>query len=532
MKRFMVLFVVLSVLFTFDVGAAQISEDVRELMSISNEKIPVIVEMKDVMSLSGNDLDIATLKQNADITQKDILDFISANKNISGIKTLWAFSALSLKADADMIEKLSTREDVERIFLNKEFKLFKDNTYRNSILRTTDGDGLVYGLKSMNVDKVWDDFGIDGTGVISGVVDSGINKELSVFDGKLLAGRNFAGEENDFSDKNGHGTHVSGTVVGSWASDDLYELKWGMFWSKVGTFEGNIGVAPGAKFYFAKCMQEDGKISFDDIIESIQWLSDPDGDPGTDDGARVINASLGSDTSVPELREPLVNIQNTGVFLCFAAGNSGKVCGSPADFPEIFAVGAVDSNDNRASFSSIGPVNWDGIEYIKPDVCAPGVKVISYYGDKLSKLDGTSMASPNTTGVITLMYQADPTLTVDEIKQILKETALDLGDKGADNKYGYGRVDAYAAISKITGRNKLKSLVYRYQKLNDEIVKSSSVLDGTLEAEKAYMYRVSKKDEMLERIIELYDGSADSDRQLRELVEEGLDLSEIFENIR
>ncbi len=530
MKK-IVLFSLVMVFLLVNSQAAVIGNDLKDMLQKIDEPISVIVKMKDVSALVSNSYDIATLKQNAQISQKDIMDFLTYEKNISDVKNLWAMSAISIKADKNLIETLAKRDDVEKIFLNKEFKLFDNNTYRDSLFRTTDGDGFVYGLKSMNVDKVWKDFGIDGTGVISGVVDSGLTKDLSVFDGKLLAGKNFAGDENDFADKNGHGTHVSGTVLGSWVSDDLYELKWGMFWSKAGTFEGNIGVAPGAKFYFAKCMQDDGKISFDDILESMQWLVDPDGDPQTHDGARVINASLGSDESVPELREPLVNLQKTGVFLCFAAGNSGKICGSPADFPEIFAVGAVDSNDNKAYFSSIGPVNWDGKEYIKPDVCAPGVKVISYYGSKLSYLDGTSMASPNTTGVITLMFQADPTLTTDEIKEILKETALDLGDEGPDNKYGYGRVDAYAAISKITGENKIKSLVYRYQKVKDDLVISSDILDESLASEKAYLNKVNRKDSMVDEIVSMVDDSKDCERQLRELVEEGIDLSEIFEKI-
>jgi len=213
--------------------------------------------------------------------------------------------------------------------------------------------------------------------------------------------------------------------------------------------------------------------------------------------------------------------------LVFAAGNSGKKVGSPADFPEIFAIGAVNNNDGKASFSSIGPASWDGVDYIKPEVMAPGVSVISYYGEKLAGIDGTSMASPNATGVIALLLEADPSLSIAKIKSVLKETALDLGTAGPDNQYGHGRIDAYAALAKVTGKNTFKSMIYQYDSYRNAIMERSRTLDGKYDSEMAYIQLVTRKDELKESIVE-YMNNNNVYQIMSELAEENIDISELF----
>jgi subtilisin family serine protease len=88
----------------------------------------------------------------------------------------------------------------------------------------------------------------------------------------------------------------------------------------------------------------------------------------------------------------------------------------------------------------------------KPEVAAPGVQVYSSVpggGYEQNGWDGTSMAGPHVAGVVALMRQADPNLDVDSIKQILMRTAVDLGTSGEDNDYGWGIIDAYAAVSAV-----------------------------------------------------------------------------------
>ncbi|MFM8269157.1 MAG: S8 family peptidase, partial [Pseudomonadota bacterium] len=139
---------------------------------------------------------------------------------------------------------------------------------------------------------------------------------------------------------------------------------------------------------------------------------------------------------------------NGGIVPVFAAGNSGKSPnGMPGGLPDVISVGAIDSKGQSAEFSSMGPNLWKVgqtiITLMKPDVSAPGVAIgSSLPGNKYAQWDGTSMATPHVSGAIALLLQANPKLTVAEVKQLLLETA----EKKADNQFGYGIANAYELV--------------------------------------------------------------------------------------
>jgi subtilisin family serine protease len=147
-------------------------------------------------------------------------------------------------------------------------------------------------------------------------------------------------------DPDGHGTHVSGTIAGGNASGV------------------HIGVAPKVTLIVARAIP-----GFDpQVLEAMQWVMDPDGDPNTDDGADVVNNSWGgasdSPTMIPEYRDIINAWIAARIFPAFAIGNEGpdpRTTGSPGDYPMAFGVGATDINDQIADFSSRGPVFWEGI---------------------------------------------------------------------------------------------------------------------------------------------------------------------------
>src|SRR5205823_3235257 len=127
-----------------------------------------------------------------------------------------------------------------------------------------------------------------------------------------------------------------------------------------------------------------------------------------------------------------------------------KTVGIPGGYPVAFAAGATDTGDGIASFSSRGPITWDGTELIKPDVSAPGHNVISCKdGGGYRSMSGTSMACPHVSGLVALMVQGNPSLKVDEIETILRESAIDLGAPGNDNDFGRGRIDARKACGSL-----------------------------------------------------------------------------------
>jgi len=127
------------------------------------------------------------------------------------------------------------------------------------------------------------------------------------------------------------------------------------------------------------------------------------------------------------------------VLLVAAAGNNfGRRIAWPARFENVIAVGATDNRDEFAGFS-----NWGD----EAELAAPGVDVYAtWVNNSYTYLDGTSMATPHVAGVACLVRSLDPTLTADEVRAILAETADDLGPAGWDDRFGHGRINAEAAL--------------------------------------------------------------------------------------
>jgi subtilisin family serine protease len=256
-------------------------------------------------------------------------------------------------------------------------------------------------------------------------------------------------------DDNSHGTHTMGTIVGD---DGL----------------GNqIGVAPGARWIGCRNMKE-GVGTPATYAECFEFFLAPypvDGDPAERDPSRaphVINNSWvcppseGCDWDT--LREVVENVRAAGIMVVASAGNSGPTCSTVQDPPSIynaaFSVGATNSSDVIASFSSRGPVTVGGLGWRKPDLSAPGVNIRSCVpgGGYQGGWQGTSMAGPHVAGAVALLWSAAPALIgdVDATEALLARTARprtttqSCGGDGPDdvpnNVYGWGVVDALAAV--------------------------------------------------------------------------------------
>jgi subtilisin family serine protease len=162
---------------------------------------------------------------------------------------------------------------------------------------------------------------------------------------------------------------------------------------------------------------------------------------------------------VGEFEPDVQALQAAGIAAIFAAGNSGQSVPSsisPANYPESFAVGAVDETFTIASFSSRGPSACDNTIY--PDVVAPGVNIrvadLTFGGfipDSYVNASGTSFSSPHVAGTMALLLSAFPDISIPELEQVLKISALDLGLTGSDNIYGNGLIDAFAAFLSLGG---------------------------------------------------------------------------------
>jgi len=310
------------------------------------------------------------------------------------------------------------------------------------------------GLTAVRAPEVWSALGVDGGGALIGSLDTGV---LGTH--VALADR-WRGTEAPVSecwfdaagfghatpqDTHGHGTHTVGTMCGGAPGDE-------------------VGVAPGAQWIASNVINMSTGSAFDNaVIASFEWMADPDGDPFTmDDVPDVVQNSGGVNEGFSgyvdcdsRWWDAIDGCEAAGVVVTWSAGNEGPggtSLRSPddrADSPWIcFSVGATEyfSPYTIASFSSRGPSGCDDVS-IKPEVAAPGVNIRSSYNSGgYSSLSGTSMAGPHVAGVVALMRSANPDIDVQTVKQILMDTAVDLGAAGEDNVYGHGFVDAYEAV--------------------------------------------------------------------------------------
>ncbi|NJE60567.1 S8 family serine peptidase [Thermococcus sp. 21S7] len=295
-------------------------------------------------------------------------------------------------------------------------------------------------VSQIGADTVWNSLGYDGSGIVVAVIDTGIDASHPDLKGKVVAWYDVVNGKTTPYDDNGHGTHVAGIVAGTGAVNSRY-----------------IGVAPGAKLVGVKVLAADGSGTISDIIAGVDWVVQNKDKYGI----KVINLSLGSSQSsdgTDSLSQAVNNAWASGLVVCVAAGNSGPktyTVGSPAAADKVITVGAVDSTDTIASFSSRGPTA-DG--RLKPEVVAPGVDIIAPRASGTSmgtpidnyytKASGTSMATPHVAGAAALILQAHPTWSPDKIKTAFIETAdIVKPDEIADIAYGAGRINVYKAIN-------------------------------------------------------------------------------------
>lgn len=251
--------------------------------------------------------------------------------------------------------------------------------------------------------------------VLVAVVDTGVDLNHPDLKGRTVAGMNIVNKGAQPLDDVGHGTHVAG-VISALVNND----------------EGVAGISWYNKIMPVKVLDESGAGSTYAVAQGIIWAADH--------GAKVINMSLGNYADSQFLHDAIKYAYDKDIVLIAASGNDNtERPGYPAAYPEVFAVAATDSNKQKASFSNYG-------DYI--DVAAPGVNIASTYPDNhYAALSGTSMASPHVTALAALIRSANPLLKNTEVMEIMRKTAIDLGDSGKDKYFGYGQIDIVGALS-------------------------------------------------------------------------------------
>ncbi|GAE94985.1 intracellular serine protease [Gracilibacillus boraciitolerans JCM 21714] len=244
------------------------------------------------------------------------------------------------------------------------------------------------GIAMIKASEKWEK-GYRGNGSVVAVIDTGCDQTHPDLEDRIIGGKNFTTENYglpyDFSDENGHGTHVAGTIAANLNG------------------EGVVGVAPEAKLLILKAFDKNGNGKLETIIQSIQYAMQWRG--SQNERVRVISMSCGTTQNDKRLHQVIRQAVQNNILIVCAAGNNGgdgeestNERNYPGYFKEVLQVGgAVDNNGRLAAFSNTN----DEI-----DLVAPGVKIKStYLGNKYALMSGTSMATPHVTGAAAVIIE-------------------------------------------------------------------------------------------------------------------------------
>jgi subtilisin family serine protease len=277
---------------------------------------------------------------------------------------------------------------------------------------------IPWGVDRIDADLAW---GIStGKGVKVAVVDTGIDWDHPDLVANIHGGINTIApspqypDPDNFDDDHGHGTHCAG-IVGA-----------------VNNNIGVVGVAPNCWLYGVKVLNSAGSGYTSDCVEGIEWC--------IDNSMQVISMSWGSYYNDPVLEDACDAAWAAGAVLVGAAGNEGYYLPDlyPAGYDSVMAISATDQNDNVVPWSNYGE---------EIELAAPGVSIYStYIGGGYAYMSGTSMACPHVSGTAALVFGGRNDVCNLVVRRILWKTAEDLGAPGWDPYYGYGLVDAEAAV--------------------------------------------------------------------------------------
>jgi subtilisin family serine protease len=281
------------------------------------------------------------------------------------------------------------------------------------------------GIPDADIDapEAWD-LETGDSGVVLALIDTGVSYSHPDLDDKLLLPGYNAQDGSDNADDSwliSHGTHCAGIAA-----------------AESNNSQGVAGVCWAARILPVRVLNDFGSGTETECANGVIWAADQ--------GADVGSMSLGYPDGISYFENAINYAHAAGMVLCAATGNTpGAQIFFPARWDNTIAVGATDNRDQLASFTTTGP---------QMSVVAAGVSVYSCIDDlfnggldSYTYFDGTSMACPHVAGLACLIRSVDPTLSSDEVRQIIEQTADDKGTPGWDQQYGHGRINALAAVT-------------------------------------------------------------------------------------
>ena len=452
----------------------------------------------------------------AEATQPDVIDAL--RKTGASVRPFIVVNAIGVRGNLQSLLISAEFPHTDRIIADTPFPLELPSPEPSAIRHAKRPSAIGYqpsavawGVNDIRAPAVWS-MGYTGVGIVVGGQDTGVLWNHNALRSQYR-GWGGASAVHDFNwhdaihfdvagspmgnpcgfsattpcDDSGHGTHTMGTATG-------------------GDGSNAIGVAPGAAWIACRNMDQ-GWGSPSTYLECFEWFLAPypitgtiaDGDPAR--AAHIINNSWGCPTyegcaAGQEIISGVQAMRAAGILTVVSGGNHGPTCSTvndpPAIYAESFSVGAHDSGGSIASFSSRGPVTLDGSGRLKPDIAAPGVNVLSatkWATDSYGTLSGTSMAAPHVAGAAALLWDAAPYLVgeVDLTEWVLRLSARpaftaqgcggDTATSRPNNVWGWGKVDALAAVSATLSLPPTAMLTYTIPSTGVVILDASASTD-------------------------------------------------------
>ncbi|WP_250123293.1 S8 family peptidase [Chroococcidiopsis sp. CCMEE 29] len=314
----------------------------------------------------------------------------------------------------------STLKSLKKSNLAKSTEFIEPNYIYRAFEVPNDPDySKQWNLRSINVESAWDE--TKGSGVTVAVIDTGISRVPDLQKTKFVKGYDFVNDRVEVEDDSGHGTHVAGTVAQS--TNNGY---------------GVAGVAYEASLMPLKVLDGYGGGTVADIAEAIKFAAD--------NGADVINMSLGGGGDSQLMHEAIKYAHHKGVAIVAAAGNANQNAAAyPARYPQVISVAALDASGEKAPYSNFGA----GVDISAPGGSEAG-KILQNTIDPetgeavFAGFQGTSMAAPHVAGVAALV-KALGVQEPDQVFSVLQKSSRVIQDD-ALNYFGAGQLDAAGAV--------------------------------------------------------------------------------------
>ena len=400
-----------------------------------------------------------------DLHQYYILSFINPENNILSI--------------TDKINQLPLVEEVSFNYKMKAFVTPNDTYYDTQWALNNTGQAISYngntvGTPGADIDaeRAWD-ITTGSSDVVIAILDTGIDLDHPDLQSGIVGGYDFVSNDSNANDGNMHGTACASIAAG-----------------RTNNLIGVSGICWDCSLMPVKVLSDDGYGDFDDIINGVVWASD--------NGAQVISMSLGGGGYVSSFDNAIDYAHDNGTIVISASGNDNGSISYPAAYDNSLAVGAMSPCNERKSYSSCDGENFWGSNYGNGlDFVAPGVRIHSAtIGGYTTTFNGTSSACPHAAGVAGLIYSIAPGMPPSEVRLAMQINSVDIGSVGYDNQTGWGRLNAYNAVSNLAEQPDVEINVdsFNIEMSANQILTESFIIANTLEGEADLEYSIAESE--------------------------------------